>query len=161
MIRYDNRDTGHTTSLPPCECDYSFTDMASDAVAVLDYYGVDKAHVIGQSMGGIIAQLVGLNHPERVLTLTPIMTTANPPGLFAAVSAKQDANDEVEAQQASQPAAPDLETVLASVPAMLESAVGSAHPPEIERMCDIIRREFDRSVSYASSANHGVVFAES
>lgn len=161
VIRYDNRDTGRTTSFPPGECNYSFADMAADAVAVLDHYDVESAHIIGQSMGGIIAQLVVLNHPERALTLTPIMTTANPPGLFAAVEAPQEANDEVEAQQASQPTAPDLETVLASVPAMLESAVGSAHPPEIDRMCDIISRDFDRSISYASSANHGLVFAKS
>jgi pimeloyl-ACP methyl ester carboxylesterase len=161
VIRYDNRDTGRT-SLPPGECSYSFADMAADAVAVLDHYGADKSHILGQSMGGIIAQLVVLNYPERVLTLMPIMTTANPPGLFAAVDATQDANDGVlQPQQGSEPAVPDLETVLASVPAMLESAVGSAHPPEIERMCDVISRDFDRSISYASSANHGLVFAKS
>ena len=67
---------------------------------------------------------------------------------------------ELPAQQASQPAVPDRETVLASVPAMLESAVGSAYPPEIERMRDIIIRDFNRSISYASSANHGLVCAK-
>ena len=111
-------------------------------------------------MGGIIGQLVVLNHPERVLTLTPIMTTANPQSLLAAPDNSLDSNEK-QSQQAVEYAVPDLDDILASVPLMLETAVGSAHPPEVERMRDIISREFERSISYASSANHGMVFAYS
>ena len=151
--------------MPPGECTYSFQDMADDAVAVLDHYGVDKAHIVGQSMGGIITQVVGLNHPDRVLTLTPIMTTPNPRALSGAAPEADEADSQLSNSEAirsrreSAPASrPDLDTILASVPAMLESAVGSAHPPEVERMCDIIWRDFDRSISYSSSGNHATVF---
>jgi pimeloyl-ACP methyl ester carboxylesterase len=167
VIRYDNRDTGRTTSLPPGVCNYTFQDMAGDAVAVLDHFGVDKAHIVGQSMGGIIAQLVGLNHPDRVLTLTPIMTTPNPAALASARNVDDStealsSSDAVSKRQRPDPSAiPDREEVLASVPLMLESAVGSAYPPEIERMRDIINRDFDRSISYMSSQNHGMVFISS
>ena len=168
VIRYDNRDTGRTTSLPAGECNYSFQDMADDAVAVLDHYDIDKAHIVGQSMGGIITQLVGLNHPDRVLTLTPIMTTPNPGALTGAADSQSETEelssaDAVRARRAApQPSEmPDREAILASVPAMPESAVGSAHPLEVERMCDIISRDFDRSISYMSSQNHGMVFASS
>ena len=53
---------------------YSIKDMASDAVGVLDHLGIDKAHIIGASMGGMITQRVAIHYPERVKSLTPIMT---------------------------------------------------------------------------------------
>ena len=83
VIRYDNRDTGKTTSCPPGEPNYTIDDMAADGPAVLDAYGIDKAHIIGASMGGMITQLIGLNHPDRVLTLTPIMSTPNANAVLA------------------------------------------------------------------------------
>ena len=78
VIRYDNRDTGRTTSCPLGEQNYTLADMAADGVAVLDAYGIERAHIAGASMGGMITQLIGLNHPDRVLTLTPIMSTPDP-----------------------------------------------------------------------------------
>ena len=78
VIRFDNRDTGRTTCYPPGEAHYTLQDLADDAVAVLDHYEVDKAHIIGASMGGMITQLVGLNHADRALSLTPIMSSPNP-----------------------------------------------------------------------------------
>jgi 3-oxoadipate enol-lactonase len=63
----DNRGTGHS-DVPPGP--YSLFQMASDVVAVLDDAGIDQAHVVGASMGGIIAQVIGVLHPERVLSLT-------------------------------------------------------------------------------------------
>jgi len=52
-------------------------DMADDAVAVLDHYQIDKAHIVGASMGGLIAQNVAVRYPDRCLSLVPIMTSAN------------------------------------------------------------------------------------
>jgi pimeloyl-ACP methyl ester carboxylesterase len=71
VIRYDNRDSGLSTRV---EAAYTLADLADDAVGVLDMLGIPAAHVVGASMGGYIAQLVAINHPERVLSLTSIMS---------------------------------------------------------------------------------------
>jgi pimeloyl-ACP methyl ester carboxylesterase len=52
--------------------------MAGDAVAVLDEHGIDRAHVVGMSLGGVLAQLVALAHPERVASVTAISTSGSP-----------------------------------------------------------------------------------
>ena len=75
VIRYDNRDTGRSTTYERDAPPYSGDDLASDAVAVLDGYGIERAHLAGMSMGGALAQVVGLTFPERVASLTAISTT--------------------------------------------------------------------------------------
>ena len=60
VVRFDNRDVGLSTKLDGI--DYALTDMADDAIAVLDTMGVDKAHVMGCSMGGMIVQRLALDH---------------------------------------------------------------------------------------------------
>ena len=78
VIRFDNRDSGLSTVLGDRD-EYSLADMAADAVAVLDAAGVARAHVFGPSMGGMIAQVLAIEHPTRVATLTVISTsTGNP-----------------------------------------------------------------------------------
>ncbi len=87
VMRYDNRDAGLSTkveSAGPADIvaaytgtpdpAYTLDDLAADAVGVLDALGVPAAHVVGSSMGGFIAQLVAINHPRRVLSLTSIMS---------------------------------------------------------------------------------------
>jgi pimeloyl-ACP methyl ester carboxylesterase len=71
-IRYDNRDTGLSTWLDGQA--YVLADMANDAIAVLDAAGVARAHIAGVSMGGMIVQRVALDHPDRVLSMTSIMS---------------------------------------------------------------------------------------
>ena len=71
VIRFDNRDAGLSTWPEDL---YELEEMAADAVSLLDALGLPAAHVVGASMGGFIAQLVALNHPERVLTLTSIIS---------------------------------------------------------------------------------------
>jgi pimeloyl-ACP methyl ester carboxylesterase len=76
VIRYDHRDTGQSVSCPPGAPGYTFADLVADAVGVLDALHVDRAHVVGFSMGGAIAQLMTLDHPARVRALT-LMCTAS------------------------------------------------------------------------------------
>ena len=92
VIRYDNRDVGLSTWLDDdgepdllallggaAAAPYSIGDMAADAAGLLDALGIDAAHVIGASMGGMIAQALAISHPEKVLTLTSIMSTTGDP----------------------------------------------------------------------------------
>lgn len=78
-VRFDNRDTGKSTWFQPGD-KYSLSDMAADGMAVLDALGVRQAHVAGVSMGGMIAQLTAIEHPDRVLSLTSIMSASGAPG---------------------------------------------------------------------------------
>jgi pimeloyl-ACP methyl ester carboxylesterase len=89
VIRFDNRDVGRSTILRDAVIPkqwqlltrdvrvaaYSLDEMASDAVALLDHLEIPAAHVVGASMGGMIAQLIALGHPDRVLSLVSIMST--------------------------------------------------------------------------------------
>lgn len=73
VIRFDNRDAGLSTWIER-DGSYSLDDMAADAVGLLDAVGIGAAHIVGASMGGFIAQLIALDHPERVLTLTSMIS---------------------------------------------------------------------------------------
>jgi pimeloyl-ACP methyl ester carboxylesterase len=77
-IRFDNRDVGLSSWLEGQS--YSIQDMAADVIAVLDAAGVGKAHVAGVSMGGMITQTVAIEHPERVLSITSIMSATGAAG---------------------------------------------------------------------------------
>ncbi len=95
VIRFDNRDVGLSTKVDTdvdvmvavmtvlsggeYEAPYDLWDMAEDAITVLDALGVDQAHVVGASMGGMIAQALAIKHPERVRSLTSIMSTTGDP----------------------------------------------------------------------------------
>lgn len=90
VARFDNRDVGLSTHLsrlgtpPPTVfltrrwSGYRMADLAEDAVAVLDGLGWDSAHVVGVSLGGMIAQTLAVRHPDRVRTLTSISSTPSP-----------------------------------------------------------------------------------
>jgi pimeloyl-ACP methyl ester carboxylesterase len=104
VIRFDNRDVGCSThftqhAVPDFgslasmlmagqrpDVPYTLDDMANDAVGLLDALSIDRAHVVGRSMGGMIAQILASEHPERVLSLTSIMSSTGNPILPAAAS---------------------------------------------------------------------------
>jgi pimeloyl-ACP methyl ester carboxylesterase len=78
VIRFDNRDVGLSTKLD--HIDYAMTDMAADALAVLEAVGVERAHVMGCSMGGMIVQRLAIDHPQRLLSMTSVMSRTGEPG---------------------------------------------------------------------------------
>jgi pimeloyl-ACP methyl ester carboxylesterase len=109
VIRFDNRDIGHSQKMAgtqppkvvwqvlwtklgwPPRVPYTLTDMAGDAAGLLDALGIEAAHVVGASMGGMIAQLMAVNHPDRVLSLTSMMSTTGNPKLPKAEKEAMDA----------------------------------------------------------------------
>lgn len=85
VIRYDHRDTGRSTYRFD-EAPYPIARLADDAVAVLNALRVERAHVVGVSLGGVLAQLLALDHPDRLLSATVLCTTALGSGLATTVS---------------------------------------------------------------------------
>ena len=84
VIRFDNRDVGLSTHFTDAPVDehgaaYRLLDMAADAVAVFDAAGVERAHVMGLSMGGMIAQNLAIHHRDRLLTMTSVMSRTGEP----------------------------------------------------------------------------------
>jgi pimeloyl-ACP methyl ester carboxylesterase len=75
VIRYDHRDTGLSSSINYHQTPYTLMDMTQDVVAILDQYSLPKAHVVGASMGGLIAMLLAAHHADRVASLALMMTT--------------------------------------------------------------------------------------
>jgi pimeloyl-ACP methyl ester carboxylesterase len=76
VIRYDLRDTGRSVHYPPGEPDYGSVELVADAIGILDAYGIGSACLMGISMGGAMAQLAALDHPERVSSLVLVSTSA-------------------------------------------------------------------------------------
>lgn len=99
VIHYDNRDVGLSQRMDgapvgslvwamlaarfglPVRTAYTLTDMANDGASLLDALGIAKAHIVGASMGGMIVQLMAANQPEKVLSMTSIMSSSGAPGL--------------------------------------------------------------------------------
>jgi len=99
VIRFDNRDIGHSTHLTllgvpdiqalmaqamaglPLRTPYDLRDMAADCVGLLDALGIERAHVVGASMGGAIGQEMCIHHARRMLSFTSIMSSTGAPGL--------------------------------------------------------------------------------
>ena len=120
IVLFDNRDTGDSQRLEEfgqpliwwqllkarfgfdVDADYNLDDMAQDSVALLDELEINRAHIVGASMGGMIAQVVATNHPARVSSLTSIMSTPGfgdhlpPPSTQANEQLQNMANDKVD-----------------------------------------------------------------
>ncbi|MGH3648323.1 MAG: alpha/beta fold hydrolase [Micromonosporaceae bacterium] len=154
VIRYDNRDCGRSTamhgrvSLPAAylrrRAPYALEDLAGDAAGLLETLGAGPAHVVGCSMGGMIAQLLAIRHPERVRSLTSIMSTTG---------------NRLVGRPSTRGAAALLSAPPTERGAYIEHlvrtfrAIGSpGYPFEAERMRDRAARTFDRGVNRAGTA---------
>lgn len=152
VIRYDNRDTGRSTKYKPGEPPYTFDDMADDAMRALDDHGIGKANVVGMSMGGMIAQLVALKHPSRVISLTVIssspvgLDTSHLPGTtetymeHSAEGAKVDWSDRGQ--------------VIDFIVGDARAIASIAHPFDAAGMRAFIEQDYDRSGGFLSATNH-------
>jgi len=152
VIRYDNRDVGRSTCCEPGKPDYSFEDMADDAVHVLDAYRVQSAHIVGISMGGMLAQMMALRHAGRVLSLTLISTSNWAPELppmeekVIAFFGQAGAVDWT-SEQAVIDFAIGREKVL----------IGSKHTLDEDRIARLTREEIRRARNLPSMNNHGLL----
>lgn len=135
VVRFDNRDAGRSARIPtpppgklrqllarPRPDAYDLGDMAADTVGLLDHLGVDRAHLVGMSMGGMIAQVVAARHPGRVATLTSIFSTTGHRGVG------QPARSTL-ARMAKRPARTADESVRRHL-AMLRHIGSTAFPPD-------------------------------
>jgi pimeloyl-ACP methyl ester carboxylesterase len=163
VIRYDNRDVGQTTCMDFQKHPYTVADMAADAVAVLDAYSVDQANLVGTSMGGMIVQMVALNAPERVRTMTSIMSTPLARGYLGVgktglPSPDQKVLDVVAAN--TQPPASDDERIDRAVQ-LRRTLAGTMAPFDADEMRELERRILARANNIDAANNHMLAVASS
>lgn len=158
VIRFDNRDAGLSSKFDHLgkpnliwthlramlglrgKAAYTLYDMAQDAIAVLDGVGVQKAHIVGASMGGMIAQIVAAEYPERALSLTSIMSTSGRRGLPGATPAARRA-------LMSRPAEPNNIDSVVQHYARVYSSIGSpAFPTSLEALSKRVIANLKRNV---------------
>ncbi len=163
VIRYDNRDIGLShkfddaakVSIPwtflkarfgiKPKVPYTLSEMAADGIGLLDALGIDRAHIVGASMGGMISQLIAAEYPERVLSLTSIMSTTGhrsiPPADKEAMSALT-----------TRPANTEMETIRAHGVRVARAIGSPAYPADEAVLHQKIERNFKRSFYPAGMA---------
>ncbi|XVS62659.1 alpha/beta fold hydrolase [Actinosynnema sp. CA-299493] len=153
VIRYDHRDTGQSVTYPVGEPGYGFADLAADAVGVLDALAVARAHVVGISMGGGLAQLLALDAADRVASLTLIATSPAGPG---APDLPPMSPALLEHFAAGAPPAPDWTDRAAAVEhlAAADRPYAGPRPVDVDAARATAGRVFDRARDIASSGNH-------
>lgn len=156
VIRYDNRDVGLSTKwdaagvpnirwmvlkslfgLKP-RAPYGLADMARDGMGLLDALGIAKAHIVGASMGGMIAQHIGASHGDRVLTLTSVMSTT---GHRSVPRARPEAMKMLTAR----PATTDTETLVAFGKQVARAIGSPGYPADDARLDAQVRANLARS----------------
>lgn len=159
VIRYDHRDTGRSTSYPPGAPAYTGADLTSDALHLLDGLGLARAHLVGISAGGGIAQELVAQHPDRVASLT-LMSTS-PIGLGDQDAAElPPMSDELKARFAAPPPDPNWSDRAAVIDYLVEEERALEGPSlfDEERVRVLAGRIFDRTTNIESSIkNHWIL----
>ncbi len=154
VIRYDHRDTGRSVTYEPGRPGYTGADLVRDAAGVLDAYGLAAANVVGVSAGGAFAQLLALDHADRVLSLVLISTSPATPGHRELPPATEEfrrfvANAEVDCSSA--------ESVIDYVVGYSRVLVGRERPFDEPAMRQLVRRDVERARNIASLRNHDII----
>ena len=153
VIRFDNRDCGlstHFSDAPvpdlralqngqPVTLPYTLDDLVADSVGLLDALGIKQANVAGASMGGAIAQLAAANYPERVISLTSIMSSSGNPALPAPTPAAATA------LFAPLPRQRDRDSIVADSIARYETLESPAYPTDCGRLRQLFADEYERN----------------
>jgi pimeloyl-ACP methyl ester carboxylesterase len=152
VIRYDSRDAGRSVTYARGAPRYSARDLADDVVGLLDSFGLARAHLVGMSAGAALAQLVALDHPDRVASLTLASSTPGIPGQetgdLPGVSAER------RAVFANEPAEPDWADRAAVIDYLVEAErpyAARSRPFDEAGMRERAGRVFDRTVDIAAS----------
>ncbi len=168
VIRFDNRDAGASTHFSTCavpdfaelaaalragrqpETPYTLAAMASDAIGLLDGLGVARAHIVGRSMGGMIAQILASDYPQRVLSLTSIMSSTGNPAL-------PQATPEVMALMSAPEPDPahDLDGYLGARLAFARRLAGSGYPFDAQAHRKLLLQELARCRGTGGTADGG------
>jgi pimeloyl-ACP methyl ester carboxylesterase len=150
VVRYDSRDTGHSSKYPPGKPGYRFEDMADDVFRILDGYDLPAAHIVGMSFGGMVGQAAALKRPARVRSLTAISSsplgedTSRLPGFSEAVA--EHMNTEVDWSKRDQ--------AIAYMVAESRLLAGTARAFDAAEVSALVARDFDRSGGYSHATNH-------
>lgn len=156
VVRYDQRDTGRSTSYPPGSPGYTSADQVTDALAVLDALAIGRANVVGLSMGGFIAQRLALEHRDRITTLTLMSTSPVDP----AIEGLPAPAPQIQATFTDQSPEPDWNDRDAVVEHIIEAERPYAGPGNFDesRLQAIAGRVFDRTNDIAASlTNHFIL----
>jgi pimeloyl-ACP methyl ester carboxylesterase len=152
VIRYDHRDTGRSVSYPRGAPGYTGDDLEADAAGVLDALGMTRAHVVGFSMGGALAQLLALDYADRVASLTLISTS---PGSGADLPGMAP---ELRARFANPPPEPDWDDRPAVIDYLVEEErvyAAPSRPFDDAQRRELAGRIVDRTTDIAASMkNH-------
>lgn len=155
IIRYDHRDTGRSAKCPPGQIDYSVEDLADDAVGVLDGYEIERAHLVGMSLGGFLSQLIALKYPNRVQSLTLIASEPlgpgdpNIPAMDPKILAHHMKSGDLDWS--------NRELVLDHVVEAWRLLAGTTHPFDEVAVRALAAQDFDRTDNLLTSMNHGLL----
>jgi pimeloyl-ACP methyl ester carboxylesterase len=155
VIRYDHRDTGRSVTYERGAPPYTLRDLAEDAVGVLDAFGLASAHLVGMSMGGAIAQIVAIEHPDRVASLTLVGTSPSGPGPDDSDLPAMSAEARARFTEVPEPDWSDRSAAIDYVVAVERACAGRSRQFDEAAMRELAGRIVDRTVDIAASmSNH-------